>query len=127
MSVQALSHGGGPSNFTTAVPLPQGVNLPAPSAEGCPIEAPDGLSLLFASTRPKGVGGNDIWVSDRATIDSPWQDPRNIGEPVNSSAADFCPTPVGRSLFFVSERLDNGTTTPPCGGGDIYLSRQSPA
>jgi hypothetical protein len=30
-------------------------------------------------------------------------------------------------LFFVSDRPDNGTTTPPCGGGDIYLSRQSPA
>jgi hypothetical protein len=30
-------------------------------------------------------------------------------------------------LFFVSERLDNGTPTPPCGGGDMYLSRQSPA
>jgi hypothetical protein len=83
---------------------------------------------LFASTRPGGVGGNDIWVADREKIGSPFQPPRNIGEPINSSAADFCPTPAfGRSLFFVSERVDNGTTTPPCGGGDMYLSRQSPA
>jgi hypothetical protein len=125
ISAQALSHDGGLGTFSTAVPVTE-VNSPA--AEGCPIEAPDGLSLLFASTRPGGAGGNDIWVADRGTLGSPWQAPRNIGAPINSSAADFCPTPAfGRSLFFVSERADNGTTTPPCGGGDIYLSRQSPA
>ncbi len=125
ISAQALSHDGGPGAFSTAVPVTE-VNSPA--AEGCPIETPDGLSLLFASTRPGGAGGNDIWVADRETLGSPWQPPRNAGDPINSSAADFCPTPAfGRSLFFVSERPDNGTATPPCGGGDIYLTRQSPA
>jgi hypothetical protein len=124
ISVPALSHDGGFGIFYTAVPVAE-VNSPAP--EGCPIETADGLSLLFASARPGGAGGNDIWTADRETLGSPWQEPRNLGDPINSSAADFCPTPVGRSLFFVSERLDNGTATPPCGGGDIYLSRQSPA
>jgi WD40-like Beta Propeller Repeat len=125
VSVQALAHDIGLGTFSTAVPVTE-VNSPA--GEGCPIETPDGLSLLFASNRPGGAGGNDIWVADRATLGSPWQAPRNIGDPINSSAADFCPTPAfGRSLFFVSERLDNGTSTPPCGGGDIYLTRQSPA
>ena len=131
ISVQAQSHGGGgASGFSTAVPVTpvSATTVNSPAAEGCPIETADGLSLLFASTRPGGAGGNDIWVADRATLDSPWQESRNIGDPINSSAADFCPTPVlGRSLFFVSERLDNGTSTPPCGGGDIYFSRQSPA
>jgi hypothetical protein len=100
------------------------------AAEGCPIESPDGLSLLFASTRPGGVTGNvgnDIWVADRDSLKALWQPPRNIGEPVNSSASDFCPTPVGRSLFFVSDRLASGSDPTPCGGGDMYLSRQSPA
>ncbi|HKS54430.1 MAG TPA: sialidase family protein [Steroidobacteraceae bacterium] len=98
--------------------------------DGCPIEAPDGLSLFFASARPEVPGniGNDIWVADRESLTSPWQPPKNLGAPVNSLANDFCPTPVyGRSLFFVSERSDNGTVDGPCGGGDIYLSRQSPA
>ena len=116
------------SSFSTATIVPN-VNRPD-TAEGCPIESPDGLSLFIASNRPGGVPGNvgnDIWVADRDSIGAPFKTPRNIGEPVNSVAADFCPTPVyGRSLFFVSERVDNGTTTPPCGGGDIYLSRQSP-
>jgi hypothetical protein len=126
ISVQALPHDGGLGSFSTAVPVTE-VNLPPPAAEGCPIETADGLSILFASNRPGGAGGNDIWASDRETVGSPWQAPRNLGDPINSAAADFCPTPVGRSLFFVSERVDNGTATPPCGGGDIYLSRQSPA
>ena len=134
ISLQASSHGL-PfvpllplSTFNTATPV---VSVNSPAAEGCPIESADGLSLLFASTRPGGVpgnAGNDIWVADRESVTSPWQPPKNLGEPVNSISNDFCPTPVyGRSLFFVSERVDNGTTTPPCGGGDMYLSRQSPA
>jgi hypothetical protein len=111
--------------WSTAVPV-TAVNSPA--AEGCPIETADGLSLLFASTRPNGLGGNDIWAADRDSVNSPWREPRNLGAPVNSPAADFCPTPVqGRSLFFVSDRPGDGTGPTPCGGGDIYLSRQSPA
>jgi len=128
ISVPALAHGGGLDTFGTAVPVTEVNSL---ATEGCPIESPDGLSLLFASNRPGGVPGNvgnDIWVADRASLTSPWQPPKNLGEPVNSIANDFCPTPVyGRSLLFVSDRLDNGTNTAPCGGGDIYLSRQSPA
>ena len=74
------------------------------------------------------LGGNDIWAADRDSLTSPWQAPRNLGAPINTSAADFCPTPVlGRSLFFVSERPGDGTGPTPCGGGDMYLSRQSPA
>jgi len=126
-SLQASSHGAQVPPFGVATLVPN-VNSSAP--DGCPIESPDGLSLFFASARPGVPGnvGNDIWVADRESLTSPWQAPRNIGDPVNSLANDFCPTPVyGRSLFFVSERPDNGTGTAPCGGGDIYLSRQSPA
>lgn len=100
----------------------------SPQADGCPIESPDGLSLFIASARPGGLGGNDIYAADRASVTAPFGTPRSLGEPINSLQADFCPTPVyGRSLFFVSERPDNGSGVAPCGGGDIYLSRQSPA
>ena len=104
------------------------VNVNSPAADGCPIETADGLTLLIASTRPTGFGGNDIWAADRDSLTSPWQEPRNLGAPINTSAADFCPTPVyGRWLFFVSERAGDGIGPAPCGGGDMYLSRQSPA
>lgn len=111
--------------WSTAVPVAE-VN--SPQADGCPIESPDGKSLFIASARPGGLGGNDIWAADRDSIGAPFGTPRNLGAPINSPTADFCPTPVyGRSLLFVSDRPGDGTGPTPCGGGDIYLSRQSPA
>jgi hypothetical protein len=107
-----------------AVPV-AGVNSAA--TEGCPIEAPDGKTVYVMSTRGPG-GDQDIWAAPRAedgTVGSPQQLPA----PVNSDANDFCPTPLrGGSLLFVSTR--GGTDaygTAACGGGDIYLTRLSPA
>jgi hypothetical protein len=93
-------------------------------AEGCPIETPDGLSLVIASNR-SGFGVNDIWAADRTSIDSPFDAPRKLGPPVSyDTSSDFCPLPAfGRSLFFVSTRAGGCGTT----GGDIYYTRQSPA
>ena len=123
-----LYAGGGRSDhskWSSAITLPV---INSPVADGCPIESEDGLSLFIASTRPGGMGGNDIYAADRDSIDSPWGPPRNLGEPINTAAADFCPTPVmGRYLFFVSERPGDGVGPAPCGGGDMYLARQSPA
>lgn len=90
---------------------------------GCPIETPDGRSLMIASGRAGGAGGIDIWVIDRAGVGEAWSAPKNLPAPINSGAADFCPAPVGRTLLFVSTREHAGA----CGGGDIYVSRQSPA
>jgi hypothetical protein len=93
------------------------------SLDGCPHQSPDGLSLYMASNRPRFVGDPrtdlDIWVAHRATTASPWGAPENLGEPVNSTADDFCPTPVrGGDLFFVSREPLPGA----CGMGDIYLA-----
>lgn len=89
--------------------------------EGCPFEIADGLSLLFASNRD---GTLDIWTAERADKSLGWEAPQKLPEPINTDAADFCPTPVsGRWLLFVSDREE----PEACGGGDIYFSRQSPA
>jgi len=90
---------------------------------GCPIETPDGLSLMLASGRAGGHGDLDIWVIDRAAVGAEWSEPKNLPAPINSAAADFCPAPLERSLYFISAEMNPGA----CGGGDIYLSRQSPA
>jgi len=105
-----------------AVPVSDLINLKT-SAEGCPIETADGLSLLFASNQ--GGEPNDIWASDRTSVAAPWQAPRRLEAPINMPAvADFCPTPIrGRSLMFVSTRAVAGA----CGDGDMYIARQSPA
>jgi Tol biopolymer transport system component len=91
--------------------------------DGCPIQSPDGLSLYMASNRsPGGLGGQDIWVAHRAGKHEPFGAPENLGAPVNSSADDFCPTPLrGKRLLFVSARPGG------CGGPDIYITRENPA
>jgi hypothetical protein len=90
--------------------------------DGCPIQSPDGLSLYMASNRPGGSGLLDIWVAHRPNRHAPWGAPENLGEPVNSAADDFCPTPIrGGGLFFVSREALPGS----CGLGDIYFTRHS--
>jgi hypothetical protein len=91
--------------------------------DGCPIQSPDGLSLYMATNRPGGQGLLDIWVARRDSTSEPWGEPENLGEPVNSAADDFCPTPVrGGGLFFVSREALPGS----CGLGDIYFTRFEP-
>ncbi|MET0230954.1 MAG: hypothetical protein ABW186_08505 [Rhodanobacteraceae bacterium] len=110
------------------------------AAEGCPIEAPDGLSLYFASNRAAvdALGKQDIWRAFRATVQSPWGAAENLGAPVNTPEFDYCPTPLaGGGLLFVSSQqtADDcypGDTPPPppTGGpsaGDIFSSREDPA
>lgn len=98
------------------------VNTPA--LDGCPIQSPDGLSLYIASNRPGGRGGLDIWVATRSSTSASWGAPQNLGEPVNSAADDFCPTPVGKNgLFFVSREALPGA----CGQGDIYFTHRTGA
>jgi len=99
-------------------------DLNTPSQDGCPIQSPDGLSLYIASNRPGGKGGLDLWVATRASTSAPWSAPQNMGEPINSAADDFCPTPVGTNgLFFVSREALPGA----CGQGDIYFTHRNGA
>src|SRR5215218_508329 len=100
-----------------------GVNTPA--QDGCPIQSPDGLSLYIASNRPGGAGGLDLWVAHRASTEEPWGEPVNLndaaGTDINTSADEFCPTPIrGNGLFFVQR-------PSTCGLGDIYFTRYNPA
>jgi len=90
----------------------------------------DGLSLYFSSDRPGGCGGSDIYVSQRASSDSPWEAPFNLdkdrlaqGMPcvINSNANESAPnlTTDGHTLFFHSFRANDN-----CGGGDIYYAQR---
>ena len=103
------------------------IGINSAQADGCPIETPNGLNLYIASTRPGAVGGdgdaNDIWRFHRTSIDAPWGNAEHLPAPVNSAAADFCPTPLtGKRLYFVSSRSVAGG----CGAGDMYRTREHP-
>lgn len=92
--------------------------------DGCPIQAPDGLSLYMATNRPGGLGGIDIWVAARSSTEVGFGDPVNLGAPVNSGVDDFCPTPVrGKGLFFVSRRAGGCASN----SADMYFARLNPA
>ncbi len=77
-----------------------------------PFIAPDGSYLVF-SRRAKGSGNVDLFVSFREPSGT-WTTARNLGEPVNSSASDYCPTvsPDGKYLFFTSSRRLHGPYSP---------------
>jgi WD40-like Beta Propeller Repeat len=106
-----------------AAPVAGPLNTPA--AEGCPIVSPNGKELYIASTRAGGVpgnAGNDIWVSRRSSDSEPWGAAVNAGEPINSPASDYCPSPMEDDVFlFVSTRATDSNGTPSCGGADIYM------
>jgi hypothetical protein len=130
--VMVTSLGGGIAAAAADVQLGWEVAAPVAAvsdpvaADGCPIEAPDGKALFFASVR--SGGDNDIWMSTRTSVDAEFGDPVMLPTPVNSDAQDFCPTPLhGGALLFVSTR--GGTDaygTVSCGLGDVYVTRQHP-
>src|SRR5215471_10962046 len=92
--------------------------------QACESERPaisrDNLSLYFDSNRPGGSGRHDIWVSHRASVNDPWEIPKNLGPPVNTAVEEFSPnlSPNGHWLFF-------GSTRPGgCAGLDIWASHR---
>lgn len=73
-------------------------------AESNPYIAPDESLLVFASDRPGGLGGQDLYVSYNRN--GTWTSPLNLGAPVNSPSDDYAPnvTPDGGHFFFTSRR-----------------------
>ena len=64
----------------------------------------DGRTLYFASNRPGGYGGTDIW-SSRMQLDGTWETPLNLGPAVNTAGNEEAPflTNDGKSLYFSSD------------------------
>lgn len=73
----------------------------------------NGNAMLFASDRPGGFGGYDLYVSYKDGAG--WTNPINLGNQINSIGDDMFPTVWGDSVLFFSS---NGR--PGLGGADIY-------
>lgn len=102
-------------------PVNLGAPVNSPLADMNPAISRDGLSLYFhCQGCPGGIGGSDIWVSQRSSVDAPWGAPRNLGPNINTEANEGAPnlTIDGHRLFFSS--------TKPGGVGDhdLYMSRR---
>ena len=61
----------------------------------------DGNTIYFTSKKIGGVGGFDIWFTDKK--EGKWTIPQNLGKPVNSAGAEGYPSlsPDGKFLYFV--------------------------
>lgn len=99
-------------------PVNMGPNLSSVKEERTPGLSADGLSLYFDSDRPGGVGGRDIWVSQRATVDAPWGEPMNVGATINTGSSE------GGTAFSTDGHWMFFNTDKPGGFGraDIYQS-----
>jgi len=82
--------------------LGNGIN--SPFMEHDPCVAPDESFLVFASDRPGGLGGNDLYVS-YPSPSGDWGPPINLGSAVNSAQEDARPvlSDDGSTLFFTRQ------------------------
>ena len=83
--------------------------------EMAPFLHPDGHTLYFSSDTHVGMGGFDLFMS-RRSADGQWQEPVNLGFPINTSGDEinFFVAADGKTAFLSSQR-EGGQ-----GGYDIY-------
>jgi Tol biopolymer transport system component len=106
----------------------QGVVIPELSSKYDdlrPTIRPDGLELFFNSNRPgsqtNDLGrSNDIWVSRRPNLSSPWSTPANLGVRINTAFEEQFPalSADGNTLIFSSNR----TGSMGSGTSDLWMS-----
>ena len=77
----------------------------------------DGRELVFSSNREGTIGGQDVWISTRDTVHDPWSTPVNLGDAVNTAAAETRP-----SLSWDATTLLLGRAPGPEGMSDIYVA-----
>lgn len=86
------------------------------SNTGHPTISADGRTMYFASDRPGGEGGVDIWMC--RNLGNQWSEPENLGPKVNTSGDEMYPfISKNGTLYFAS----NGH--PGLGGLDLFFAR----
>jgi hypothetical protein len=90
----------------------------------------DGLTLVFSSDRPGGLGEFDLWLSQRDCADAEdpscqWGAPQNLGPTVNSEFRELAPSfsTDGHWLFFHSKR-SGGCEGAAAPGADLYATHR---
>ncbi len=98
-------------------PLPGKINR-NDSWESQPSLSSDGRVLFFASDRPGGFGGSDIWYATRKS-DGTWSDPINMGSSINTERNERSPFlhTDSKTLYFSSNGHEG------LGGQDIFYSK----
>jgi Tol biopolymer transport system component len=113
----ALS-GAAPNYSDWSAPVNLGPTVNSTASDNGPALSKDGLSLYFTSNRAAGFGGEDIWVSQRDSVDADWGTPVNLGATINTAAGESVPalSRDGHWMFFASDRAGGS------GGTNIWAS-----
>lgn len=90
--------------------------------ESQPAISADGQVLIFASNRPGGFGGSDLYRSVKLP-QGQWSRPENLGPLINTAGNEMAPFfhPDGSTLYFSSDGH------PGMGGYDLFLTRHDAA
>ncbi len=99
-------------------PTTLGNNINSRNLETTGSVTPDGKTMYFASNRPGGFGGLDIYKSEKLSSGD-WGPAENLGKEVNSKYDEDAPFihPDQWTLYYTS----NGHNT--MGGRDIFVTR----
>ncbi len=90
-----------------------------------PSISADGKTLYFASNRPGGWGGVDLWKSEK-DVNGNWQAPYNLGPNINTEGDEKSPFLHwdSKTLYFSSGDNEQAATSHmTIGGFDIFYSR----
>jgi len=103
--------------FSEPFTISENINTRTFAEEGICISA-GGDSLFFASNRPDGLGGFDIYLSLKLPTNE-WGTPMNLGAAINTPFDDNYPSIAydSRTLYFSSKGYNS------MGGYDIFYSR----
>ena len=101
-------------------PVHMGKTLNTPMQESSPHISPDKRRLYFSSNRPGGLGGTDIYVSERLNYSwLKWSEPVLLEGAANSLSDDSQPYfDTGMNYLYFASRRD--------GSSDIFRIRQTP-
>lgn len=93
--------------WSPASPLSSTINTPG--IEENPVLHPDGTTLYFVSNGHPGMGGLDLFKSEREA-DGSWGVPVNLGYPINThnDESSVLVTPDGRWALFATDRDEPG-------------------
>ena len=106
-----------PDGWSTPENLGDSINTDA--WESAPSLSPDKRDLYFASRRPDGYGGSDIYVSHRL-MNGKWSAAQNLGPLINTVGDEATPFihADNQSLYFLS------SGHPGYGGDDLFVTRK---
>jgi hypothetical protein len=98
-------------------PVNLGPNVNSQHWDSQPSLSADGRKIYFVSERPGGIGGRDIWLSQR-NENNEWLPAINLGNSINTARDEVSPFihVNGQALFFASKGY------PGFGGYDLFMS-----